>query len=821
MPRHRLAALFEPQSVLVLSDIDLPAGREAGARLRGRLVQVLLEASGEVSLPEPLSLPMPGGRLDLALVCVSPTRLPQVCDAVRPLRPRCMVVLSHPDQSADPMEDAAYCRSWARLHDCALIGPRSFGVQRPSLGLNLSHDTPHALPGKVALVTQSRSIAAAVMDWADDVKLGFSAVVCLGDEASVNVAAVLDYLAMDARTDSIALYLEDIASAREFSSALRAAASVKPVVVLKSGHGRDEPGGQHDAVFDTVLRRTGAVRVPYFVQLFSALKVLGYAHRPKGRRIAVFSNGNGPAQLALDVLGPTGVLRAGLSLATRKQLQETLERGAETANPVVSFAPLRPQVMARVMQLLQEDADVDGILVLLSPDPLSDLDGVVDELARIAPRAGKPLITCFMGDSQMRRLRHVMDSAGAPSFRTPETAAGAFGTLTMHHYSQMLAQQILPPEALGRPARVDEARAIVREAQRQHRQALDPRECRQVLACFDVPVQWLPEADSPDGYGDMPPMSIRVRRDPLFGPYICFGRGGGAMSGEEAQSGMELPPLNRFLARQLVERSGLWRRELSRSMTPAAFDMLQETLECISDLVCELPTIASLALDPLYADERHLAAGGIRMELSSTSMLVLPETTGYRHLAIHPYPRHLVREKTLKDGRRWLMRPIRPEDAEPLQELMRSLSDKTRYMRFVSMLRELTPHMLSRYTRIDYDRELALVATVKEPNPANRGHPRERIVGFAHYLRNPDGRGAEYALVIGDDWQRCGMGAELMRGLIEAAQEQGLTYIDGWVLAGNSPMLGLMAYLGFSNDMDPDDPGMRRVWLDLGETRRQ
>ena len=189
-------------------------------------------------------------------------------------------------------------------------------------------------------------------------------------------------------------------------------------------------------------------------------------------------------------------------------------------------------------------------------------------------------------------------------------------------------------------------------------------------------------------------------------------------------------------------------------------------------------------------------------------------------MAIHPYPRRLVQAKEFSDGVPWLLRPIRPEDAQPLQEFVRGLSDESRYMRFVSMLRELTPRMLARYTRIDYDRELALVATVQVPNPEHRGYPREQIVGFAHYLRNADGRGAEYALVIGDDWQRRGLGAQLMGGLIEAAQEQGLTYIDGLVLATNRPMLSLMTHLGFQNDQDGEDPTMRRVWLDLGETRR-
>jgi len=218
-------------------------------------------------------------------------------------------------------------------------------------------------------------------------------------------------------------------------------------------------------------------------------------------------------------------------------------------------------------------------------------------------------------------------------------------------------------------------------------------------------------------------------------------------------------------------------------------------------------------------DGGRLLAQGVQVTLSRVAVLALPEGTGYQHMAIHPYPRHLVRRRTLADGNQWVMRPIRPEDAEPLQAFVRELSSESRYMRFVSMMRELTPSMLARYTRIDYHRELALVATVQSPNPLHRGHPREEIVGFAHYLRNADGRGAEYALVIADQWQRRGLAPQLMQGLIEAALVQGLTYIDGYVLSTNTAMLRMMGRLGFQNDPIPEDPEMRRVWLDLGESR--
>ncbi len=820
MPRHRLAALFEPRTFLVLADRSLPIAENPPPALAASLTVVRAEAGVPLSLPATLNGVLPGFRLDQVLICVPPERSTEVLAILQERRPRSMVILPHPSPSADTASDMEVCRAWGRENDCMVLGPRSFGLQRPHLGINSSHHPKVAVVGRVALVAQSRSITASVLDWAEDVGLGFSAVVSLGDESIVDVADVLDYLAMDPRTDSIALYLEETKSSRRFTSALRAAASVKPVIILKVGQNPDA-GSAQDAVFNALLRRAGAVRIRFFVQLFAAIKVLVYTRRPRGRKIALLSNGDGAAQLALDVMGETAaVFRADLSLASIKPLKALLEQGARARNPVVTYAPLTPQRVQDIVTVLVDDPAVDGVLVLLAPDPLSDIPGVARQLASTAPHARKPIITCFMGDASMRPLRHLLDDAGTPAFRTPESAANAFGILAAYHYNQTLSQQILPPEPLSSPPQFDEARTLVRGIQQHRRRQLTDDECRQLLGFFHVPLQFgllrggAPENPPEDNF----PMSIQVHRDPNFGPYLMFGSGGQDALVSGSYRAVELPPLNSYLARQLVQRSNLWNHGLSRVITPAAFEMLQDVLERISELVSELPSISSVVIDPVYADDTHLVAHAIRIELTAESMLVLPDTTGYRHMAIHPYPRRLVQAKKFKDGSPWTLRPIRPEDAEPLQDFIRGLSDESRYMRFVSMMRELTPRMLARYTRIDYDRELALVATVQEPNPENRGHVREVIIGLAHYLRNPDGRGAEYALVIGDNWQRRGLGAQLMGGLIQAAEAQGLTYIDGVVLASNRPMLTLMTSLGFQNDHDEEDPSMRRVWLDLGET---
>lgn len=817
MSRHRLASLFEPRTLWVLADAGLRFTERMQAWKHPGLTVIPVLAGRDIVLPA-RDAPPPSDRLDQAVVCVAPDQLPAALAALKTLKPRTLVILSHPSPARDPVQDRVFCQSWGRLNDCRVLGPRSFGLQRPHLGLNLSHEHGVARSGRVALVAQSRSLVSAVLDWARDIDMGFSCVVAMGDEADLDVANILDYLALDARTDSIALYLEDASSSRRFTSALRAAASVKPVVILKTGHNPDE-AVLDDVVFNAVVRRAGAVRIRYFVQLFSALKALSYAKRPRGRRVALFSNGHGAAQLALDVMGPaTPIVPAELAPASLGRLRDVLGKDQGISNPVLAGDPLTPRHVADVLKTLDADSGVDGVLVLLTPDPLADMDGVARQLAQSVAAARKPVVTCLLGDSSMRGLRRLLDGARAPAFRTPESAANAFGVLSSYHYNQTLSQQTLPPEPLGKSPDLRAARALVRQAQAQRRQLLSDHEAQRLLACFHIPLRYIRSKQELDS-AEALPMAIRSNRYTKYGPYLMFGSGGRDDAIARGNRAVDLPPLNGYLARQLIQRSSLWRRGLSRQMTPAAFELLRECLEGLSELITELPELMSLAIDPLYADDDSIAAVKLRIAVDGNARPALPENDGYRHMAIHPYPRRLVQSRTLKDGRPWTLRPIRPEDAQPLQDFIRDLSDESRYMRFVSMLRELTPAMLARYTRIDYDRELAMVATVQAPDPDHRGHPKERIVGFSHYLRHADGRGAEYALVIADDWQRKGLGAQLMGSLIEAARIQGLTYIDGSVLSSNRPMLSLMAHLGFQVDPEPEDPTMRRVWLDLRRTR--
>lgn len=241
-----------------------------------------------------------------------------------------------------------------------------------------------------------------------------------------------------------------------------------------------------------------------------------------------------------------------------------------------------------------------------------------------------------------------------------------------------------------------------------------------------------------------------------------------------------------------------------RNLPPVNRDALVKVLLRISEIACELPEIKELEINPLMADARGVIALDARIVVHEHS----PGSRRYGHMAIHPYPLHLVSRVQLSDGTDLTIRPIRPEDAEIEQAFVHGLSPEAKFFRFMNSLQELSQDMLIRLTQLDYDRELALIATVEQDG-------REVELGVARYFTNPDGRTAEFALVIADGWQRRGLGTRLMACLIEAAREKDFRTLQGDVLANNVKMLGLMKRLGFQSRINGDDPTLVVVMKEL------
>jgi acetyltransferase len=296
-----------------------------------------------------------------------------------------------------------------------------------------------------------------------------------------------------------------------------------------------------------------------------------------------------------------------------------------------------------------------------------------------------------------------------------------------------------------------------------------------------------------------------VVRDPVFGPAISFGLGG-TMVEVIRDRAVALPPLNPFLARDLIRRTRASQALLPLRGAPAvARGAVEDVLLRVSEIVCELPNVGAMDLNPVVVT----AQGAIVVDARIGVVHARPSAVPYRHMAIHPYPTGLDRRIELTGGVVATIRPIRPEDAQIERDFVHRLSEQSRFLRFMFGLHDLSPAMLSRFTQIDYDRELALVVVTQTPTGA------EQQIGVARYITLPDETTCEFAIVVSDEWQGRGVARQLFQRLIEVARERRLEVMTGITLRENTRMLDLARAFGFTLRADSDEPELTRMTLPL------
>jgi acetyltransferase len=875
MDRHYLAPLFEANSVVVFAgDPDGEPPTPLAETLRAALAESVQQGyAGQITWLDGTMTgrlaDLASSRADLALIALPHDEVAAALEIVGRVRCRAALVLS----ANMPTALCSELHQIARRQGVNLLGPNTMGLQRPALHLNASTAGLLAAKGPLALVSQSGALTASMLDWARAHGVGFSAVVSLGPNTAVELPQVLDYLASDGATQSILVYMEGIRHARRFMSALRAAAYAKPVVVMKSG--RRAAGSKvalthsaaivgADEVFDAALRRAGVVRVRQFNQLFSAAQCLASRFRPVGRRLTIITNGGGPAVLAADwagvlelEVGPVydlgesadgaaylealeraladpaadGVLVAHSPKAGGDPVglaQAVAEAHSPAGKPVLgcwlgeaSTRAARELLSARGMPIFRTpESAVDAFhsiasfyrnqqLLQQTPPPLSELADPDTEGARL-------LVEGVLAERR-KTLTEMESKALLAAFHIPVTRTMLARSA---NEAMLIASQLGYPVALKIDSpdipHKSEVQGVVlglhTAAQVRDRHDEMLANVRRILPearINGVTVQPM-AGRSRDGVARE--VYVGLTTDDPFGPVITFGTGG-TMVELIADRAMELPPLNLFLAKRLIERAraaemlGPWRG------APAAdVEALEQILLRVSEMVCALPQLREMDINPIIVDEEGAVAVDARIVVEPAAYGP-GGTQSYPHLAILPYPTGLEQRWPLKGGGVYTLRPIHPDDAEGLQAMIRGLSPESRWYRFASHMPELPARMLARYTLIDYDREMALVAVQKERHVAADGSETEteQIVAVSRYVTNPDGHTCEFSLVVADRMVRQGMGSRLMLSIMEVARAKGLSEIIGLILASNAPMLRLMASLGFKAQPFADDADFKIV----------
>ncbi len=893
MRSHYLKALFAPESVAMFGASD--RADSVGQVVFGNLLDGGFEGDiyavnpkrdkvqGHKSYPDLESIGQP---VDLAIVATPATTVPAIVEACGNYGIKSMIILSagfrEVGETGRVLEDKV--RGVARSHGIRFLGPNCLGVIRPSIGLNATFGNNNAAKGGVALVSQSGALCTAILDWAEDRDVGFSAVVSTGIAADVDFGDILDYLASDPETQSIILYVEGLQDSRRFMSGLRAASRIKPVIVIKAGrhsegaaasmsHTGALVGG--DEAFTAALNRSGVVRVETISQVFAAAGTLSSRYRSSGDRIAIITNAGGPAVLAADHVPEVRLELAELSAETIETLDGVLPPTWSRRNPVDIIGDAPPERYKDAIDICLKDAEVDGVLVILTPQAMTRPLDVAEAVLEAAEHNRKPIITSWMGGAQVNPARQAFRKAKIPTFNTPEAAVDAFHYLAAYKANQKLLLQTpgkLPHD--HEEPNTDAARLIIESALNDKRNVLTEPESMALLEAFRIPTVRNGIARSAEealvvavsvGF----PVAMKIHSEDI--------------SHKSDVGGVKLN------IRSAADVRGAYRDLMDRVQKVRPDAVLQgvtvEQMHCTTN---GREVMIGVINDPVFGPVISFGAGGTWVEVMQDAAVALPPLN--TRLAMNLISRTkiakmlgkfrnmpaantdalvdvLLRVSNMACELPWLQEmDINPlildengavaVDARMVVGIPRPSTDAYAHMAIHPYPADLETHFqLPDGTDVtirpirpedaeieqDFIRNLSdeakyfrFMHAVHELTPAmlvrftqidydremalivvteEDGHEVEH--GVVRYVTNADQTSCEFALVVSDEVQGHGIGQRMMKRLIEIARSRGLDLMEGEVLTGNHRMLDLVKSMDFQVERSPDDPGILYVWKEL------
>ena len=627
-----------------------------------------------------------------------------------------------------------------------------------------------------------------------------------------------------------------------------------------------------EAVYDAALRRAGWVQIATLEDLFEAAEAMQRIRPLSGENLAIMGNGHGLGRIAAAEMERGGGHLAVLGRDTMKKLGRILQTKAPlVGNPLPLPPDIQPAAWAAALTAVLADPSADAVLTICAPSPFAAGADVAEEISRVAAAADRNVFTCWVGGESMHEARQIAAEHGVLSNDSPERVIAGFLAILDYRRNRNLLLQMPPSQPEGYATDNAGAHAVIAEALASGARVLPPRLARRLLQAYGIEAAEYLAADSvrraievanilgypvdlglalsnPSGSvspvapfatglrspadiqsavrrlrGDLraahpetriggyrlrrtaarsgaAPLRAGVAEDPVFGPIIYVGPSA-ADDGQDAAVAVGLPPLNLTLASELVKRSGL-----ALGTPPEARDKLEEAacrgLVRLSQLLTDIDEVVGIELDPVHVE----ATGAVALE-ATVRIEKRVRRLGLRRFAIRPYPKELE-HRVDWNGRHILVRPIRPEDEQSLADLLNSLSPEDSRMRFFDTMRKLPRSQLARFTQIDYDREMALVAIETDVQG------RERSLGEVRAVADPDHVVAEFAIVVDSSLKGQGLGRLLMERIIEYASASGLGELRGETLAGNRRMQALARTFGFA--VEPtDDPGTVALRLHL------
>jgi acetyltransferase len=880
--RESFDALFKPRSVAVIGATD----KEGSVGLammnnlktfRGKVFPVNPKRDQVLGLKAYPNIAAVPEKVDLAVIITPAPTVPGVIGECIAAGAKSALIISAGFKEIGPEGAELERQILAQARDAhmRIVGPNCLGIMNTRIGLNATFADAIANPGNVAFISQSGALCTAVLDWSFREKVGFSYFISVGSMLDVGWGDLIDYLGDDPDTDSIVIYMETIGDARSFISAAREVALNKPIIVIKAGRtaAAAQAAASHtgslagsDDALDAAFRRCGVLRVHTIADLFYMAEVLAKQPRPKGPRLTVVTNAGGPGVLATDALILNGGELTALAPETIAKLNDFLPSAWSHGNPVDILGDATPERYAKALELVADDPASDGLLVILTPQAMTEATATAELLRPYARLRDKPILASWMGGDSVEAGERILNEAGIPTFGYPDTAARMF--TYMWRYSDNLRSLYETPVAGDdRAIRRDEAAALIAQVRASGRTLMTEYESKQLLAAYGIPtVPTYIAADEEQAVAHAEaigyPVVVKLHSETITHKTDVGGVHLNLCDAHAVRDACRLIKAS-VLARgkesdflgvtvqPMIKRDGY---ELILGSTTDSqlgpvllFGAGGQLVEVFQDRALGLPPLNStlarrmmeqtriytalkgvrgrkpVPLDELeqlmvrfsylVAEQRWIKEIDINPLLASERALIALDARVVLHpvhiseaelprTAITPYPVEYVAPWTLHDGTDVLIRPIRPEDEPLLVEFHHTLSEQSVYQRYFHPFPLSERIAHERLTRIAFINYEREMALVAERRDEAY---KPHIIGVGRLIKLRGGKEAEFAILISDEYQHQGLGTELLSRLVAIGRREGVKRIIADILPDNAAMIRVSEQVGFTCRYSAED----------------
>lgn len=504
MSTRNLKKIFEPKSIAVVGagDREGSVGYIIFNNLIGSGYDGIVfpinpkkqSVQGVQAFPSILSLPQ---KVDLAVICTPAATVPGLVEECGVAGIKGIIIISagFAEMGEEGKKHMEQIEEIRKKYDMRIIGPNCLGIMRPKLKINASFAKDIAMPGKIAFISQSGALGTAVLDWAISENIGFSYFVSLGSMLDINFGDLIDYFGADNETDSIILYIESITEARRFMSAARGFAMNKPIIVVKAGKAAEgaKAAASHtgalageDDIYDAAFKRVGIVRVDEIEDLFFCAQTLAMQPRPKGNRLAIVTNAGGPGVMATDSLIKCGGKLAELSPQTMQKLSGVLPEFWSRSNPIDILGDAAAERYAAALDICFQDSNIDGVLVILTPQAMTQCSETAKILVEKAKGQEKPILGCWMGAGLVYEGRKILTNGKIPSYDAPEQAVKTF--LNMYQYTKNIELLYETPGEVKQDSKpqLDKIKTHLKEIYDSGRSLLSEAESKEILNYYGI-----------------------------------------------------------------------------------------------------------------------------------------------------------------------------------------------------------------------------------------------------------------------------------------------------------------------------------------------